>query len=62
MIIIASARTRATKKYQEKVGLISKSYKIKKELADKFAKKCSDNGVAASRQISILMQEYIDSK
>lgn len=59
---MASAQTRASKKYQEKVGLVSKSYKIKKELADQFAKKCAQNGVAASKQISIMMQEYIDTK
>lgn len=59
--IMASAQTRASKKYQEKVGLISKSYKIKKELADQFAEKCDQNGIAASRQLSIMMQEYIDT-
>lgn len=58
---MASAQTRASKKYQEKVGLISKSYKIKKELADQFAEKCDQNGIAASRQLSIMMQEYIDT-
>ncbi len=58
---MATAQTRASKKYQDKVGLISKSYKIKKELADAFAEKCSQNGIAASKQISNMMQEYIDT-
>lgn len=58
---MASAQTRASQKYQKKVGLVAKSYKIKRELADKFAEKCSQNGIAASKQISIMMQEYIDT-
>ena len=29
-------QTRASMKYQEKVGLVAKSYKIKKALADEF--------------------------
>ena len=31
------AQTVATRKYEEKIGMISKSYKLKKELVDEFA-------------------------
>ncbi len=57
---MAKAQTIATKKYQQKVGLISKSYKIKKTLADEFAEKCKQNGISASKQISMMMQDYIN--
>ena len=39
-----SVQTRASKKYQEKVGLISKSYKLKKELVERFAEACDKKG------------------
>ena len=40
----ANVQTRATMKYQKKVGIIAKSFKIKKELADNFKKR--DDNVA----------------
>lgn len=56
-----NTQTKATKKYQQKMGLIAKSYKIKKELADKFAETCNRLGVGQAATITKLMQEFIDA-
>ena len=54
-----SAQTRATKKYQEKVGLIAKSYKIKKTVANEFAEACNKAGVSQAAKITELMEQFI---
>ena len=54
------AQTIARKKYQEKVGYISKSYKIKKDLAEEFAEACKKNGISQAQQISKMMRDYIE--
>ena len=56
----ANAQTRATQKYQQKIGLIAKSYKIKKTLADEFAEACAAAGVGQAAKISELMRQFID--
>lgn len=58
---MANNQTKATTKYQEKIGLIAKTYKIKKDLADAFAKKCKENGVGIAETLSKLMREYIEN-
>lgn len=59
---MATKQTEASRKYQNKVGLISKSYKLRKELVERFAKACEDDGIAQSAKISELMEYYIQSK
>ena len=39
-------QTIASQKYQQKIGIISKSFKIKKTLAKDFKEKCEKNGVS----------------
>lgn len=55
-----NVQTRATSKYQKKVGIIAKSFKIKKELADEFAAACEKAGVSQASQISKMMREFIE--
>ena len=55
-----SGQTRRSKKYQEKVGLISKSYKLKKEIVEQFAEACQKVGVSQAGQISEMMKEFIE--
>lgn len=57
-----NSQTLASKKYQKKVGLIAKSYKIKKELADRFAEACNKAGVSQAAKISELMEQFIQSQ
>ena len=54
------AQTIASKKYQEKAGYISKSYKLKKDLVEDFAEACRKNGVSQAQQISKMMKDYIE--
>lgn len=57
---MANVQTKASTKYQKKVGLISKSYKIKQSLAEDFKETCDRLGVGQAATISRLMQQFID--
>lgn len=57
---MANAQTIASRKYQNKVGLVAKSYKIKKELADRFAVACKKAGVSQAAQITKMMEKFIE--
>ena len=48
----ANAQTKATAKYQQKVGLVSKSYKLRKEIVDAYAAACKKAGVSAAGQLT----------
>lgn len=54
-------RNRADKKYHEKIGLISKSYKLHRDVVDEFAKACGKRGVSLSSTIEDLMWQFIAS-
>lgn len=56
------AQTKATDKWQKKVGIISKSFKLKKELTDEFKEACEKVGVSQAAQISKMMREFIDEQ
>lgn len=53
-------QTIATKKYTEKTGWISKSYKLKKELVDEFAEACEKAGTSQATQLSLMMKQFIE--
>lgn len=55
-------QTIATRKYEEKVGWISKSYKLKKEIVEEFAEACRSAGVSQAAKLSEFMREFIDSQ
>lgn len=52
-------QTIATEKYTQKVGLISKSYKLKKELTEEFAKACAKRNTSASAELTAFMEKFI---
>lgn len=54
-------QTIATEKYQKKAGYVSKSYKLKKDLVDRFADACEKNQVSQASTITKLMESYIES-
>lgn len=54
-----NAQTLATAKYQEKAGYVSKSFKIKKDLAEEFREACEKTGVSQAGQLSVMMREFI---
>ena len=47
------------KRYQQKIGYISKSYKLKKDVADRFADACKERGESQASAITRMMEEYI---
>lgn len=55
----ASKRTIRTARYQEKVGLISKSYKLKRTDVEAFAEACKERDESQSAVLTRLMREYI---
>lgn len=57
---MANKQTEATQRYQKRIGLIPKTYKIKKDLADRFAEACRENEVGIAETLSRLMTEYVE--
>ena len=55
-----SAQTRASRKYQTKVGYVSKSYKLKKDVIEKFDRACESAGVSKAAQLSDMMLEFAE--
>ena len=54
-------QTIASEKYQKKAGIIVKGFKVKKELADEFAKACDRANQSQASVIAEFMQQYIES-
>ena len=52
------AQTEATRKYQQKVGLIAKSYKLRREDADTFAAACEKAGVSQAAKVTRMMKLF----
>ena len=55
-----SKQTVATEKYAKKVGLISKSYKLRKELTEDFAEACAKRNTSAAAEITKFMEKFIE--
>lgn len=55
-----TAQTRATEKYAKKVGLISKSYKLRREVVEEFADACDKAGVSAAGQLTKMMKQFVN--
>lgn len=54
-----TAQTIATKKYEQKAGWVSKSYKLKKEVVEAFAKACESKGESQAAVLTRMMNEYV---
>lgn len=53
-------KVRPQDKWNEKNGLVSKSYKLQKEIADAFAETCDRVGVSKKAQLEKMMLEFIE--
>lgn len=53
-------QTVASKKYQDKIGWISKSYKLKKEVVELYAEACEKAGISQAGQLMKMMKEFAD--
>ena len=56
-----STQSKATRKYEAKVGLISKSYKLKREVVEAFAEACNKAGVSQAGQLTKMMTEFVET-
>lgn len=53
-------KKRPQDRWNEKAGLVSKSYKLKDELVREFADACTKAGVSQAGQLSRMMREFIE--
>ncbi len=54
------SRNKADKKYHEKVGLKSKSYKLHKDVIEAFANACEKQNVSLSATLEKLMMQFVE--
>ena len=47
-------------RWSKKAGYVSKSYKLKREVVEKFAKACDKAGVSKSSQLTKMMLKFVD--
>ena len=52
-------KIRPQDKWNAKAGLISKSYKLKRELVEQFAEACETAGVSQAAQLTKMMKNFI---
>lgn len=56
----ANAQTKASAKWNKKAGYVAKSYKLKKEVVEKFSEACKNAGVSQAGQLTKMMQEFTE--
>ena len=54
-----TAAARATARYQEKKGLVSKSYKLPRDVVEAFAEACQERELSQSEVLKKYMTYYI---
>ena len=59
---MSNAQTKATEKYHKKVGLINKTFKLKKTDVDAFVSACEAAGVSQASQITKMMREFVNAQ
>lgn len=57
-----SAQTIRSERYQKKVGYKVKGFKLKGDIADRFAEACEKVGVSQAAQITKMMEEFINGQ
>lgn len=53
-------QTIASEKYQKKVGYMVKSFKLKRDLVEKFEMTCEKVGISQAAQITKMMKDFIE--
>ena len=51
-------KARPQDKWDAKAGMVSKTYKVKREAAEAFAEKCKEQGISIGIKLSELMSMY----
>ena len=52
-------KQRPQDKWNETHGLVSRSYKLQKDIADQFAEACEKVGISKKKQLEKMMLEFI---
>lgn len=55
-----SKQSIATRKYEEKAGWISRSYKLRKKDVDEFKATCDRLGISQAGQLTKMMREFVE--
>lgn len=55
-----SSQSKATRKYEASHGWMSKTYKLKREVAEEFKAVCDKNGASQAGTLMTLMKKYIE--
>ena len=55
-------QTVASEKYQKKAGYMTKGFKIKRDVAERFASACDAAGVSQAAKITELMIGFIEEQ
>ena len=53
-------KNRPQDKWDEKAGLVPKTYKVDKEVAEEFKEVCKEVGVAMGTQLTMSIKEFIE--
>ncbi|OUO80805.1 hypothetical protein B5F53_03635 [Blautia sp. An249] len=53
-------RKRPQDKWDAKAGMISKTYKVNKKVAEEFQEACKKAGVAMGTQLTKMMKDFIE--
>ena len=59
---MGNRQTIATSKYQAKIGLIAKTYKLDKTVVENFRQSCAENGRSQASVLNELMTMYTEGK
>lgn len=59
---MANRQTIASAKWNAKVGYVSKSYKLKKDVVEAFADACKAAGVSQASQLTKMMKDFIEEQ
>jgi len=59
---MGSAKTEAQMRYQRKIGLVARSFKIKATCAESFKKACEEQNEGQAAVITRLMQAYVSGE
>lgn len=54
-------KKRPQDKWDEKAGLVSKTYKVNKEIAVEFQEACKKKGVSMGGQLNAMMKQFIEA-
>lgn len=53
-------KLRPQDRWDAKVGIVAKTYKVNKEVAEKFKEACKKAGIGMGPQLTAMMQDFID--